>query len=162
MLSELRSDYGKPIGTVVVMDKGREVARKSVEKWQEDLWKRLVEEYGARKNVVRVPKAAVEMHTTSPAFSPCVFNAAQDYLSAVFGRKLDDSDRDWLSRHPKAQPQGVPRAYILTAIQQLLEPYGMGISRVRVPKGQWAAGGDDAVWMKALGVNPIAICDNRE
>lgn len=95
----------------------------------------------------------------------CGFNATEDYLQAIHGVKLHHADKTWYEDHPLTVPDGLPMGATLRVIQELVEPYGMRISRVRVIPGT-SIPQAVAVWQKTLGVNPLALADrsttNRE
>ena len=111
--------------------------------------------------ILSVPADRCDFSYGEPAFNACVYSATQDYVSARWGRRLDDSDRRWLARHPLATDSGVPQEYTLTAIQQLVAPYGMKISRVRLRAGALVLGDQIMQWAMALGCNPMALADRR-
>lgn len=96
-----------------------------------------------------------------PAFNPCVYQSTHDYLQAIWGRKLDDSDRKWLSKHPYSTDGGVPHEYTPTAVHQMVEPYNFGVSRVSVKAGTVVLAGDLLQWAMALGCNPFALADRQ-
>lgn len=112
-------------------------------------------------DVMRVPKAKCSFTYSDPPFNPCVYTGTNDYLQARWGRRLDDSDRQWLAKHPLSTDAGVPQEYTITAIHQLVAPYGMRVARVRLRTGQLVIGDQVMQWMLALGCNPMAMADRR-
>lgn len=88
----------------------------------------------------------------------CGFDAANDYLQAIFGLRLHTVDRNWYEDHPMTVPDGLPMGATLRVLQELGEPYGMRIARVRVAPGTSIPEGV-AIWQKYLGVNPLALGD---
>lgn len=108
-----------------------------------------------------IPIDRCEFSYGEPTFNACVYTATLDYLQARWGRKLDDSDRRWLARHPLATDSGIPQEYTITAIQQLVAPYGMRVSRVRIRAGALVLGDQNMQWAQALGCNPLALADRR-
>lgn len=116
---------------------------------------------GAKDEGIVVPIDRCEFTYAEPTFNACVYQGTQDYISARWGRKLDDSDRRWLAKHPLATDGGIPQEYTATAIQQLIQPYGMRISRIRIRAGSLVLGDHNMQWAQALGCNPMALADRR-
>ena len=110
---------------------------------------------------VHIPEHFAHLTYGAPPFSPCVYTATTDYLQARWGRKLDDSDRTWLGAHPYAADGGVPREYMPTCVQQMLEPYGMGVSRINIRRGVLMVPASLFDWMLSLGCNPFAMTDHQ-
>lgn len=108
-----------------------------------------------------IPIDRCEFTYGEPTFNACVYSATQDYIQARWGRKLDDSDRRWLARHPLATDSGIPQEYTVTAIQQLVAPYGMKVSKVRIRAGALVLGDQVMQWAQALGCNPMALADRK-
>lgn len=108
---------------------------------------------------VEIPKAHMAFTYGEPTFNACVYQAADNYMQARWGRKLDDSDRRWLAAHPFATDAGVPQEYTATCVNQLVEPYGMRVSRIRIRKGSLVLGDQIMGWLQALGCNPFAMAD---
>ena len=116
---------------------------------------------GTKDEGIVVPIDRCEFTYGEPAFNACVYQGTQDYITARWGRKLDDSDRRWLARHPLATDGGIPQEYTITAIQQLVAPYGMKVSRVRLRAGTLVLGEQIMQWAQALGCNPMALADRQ-
>lgn len=156
-----------PVGYVhVVNADGTVIARKEVPHYDRDWWQVAITEYPIVEKdgvlAVEVPESHIGLWTESPVtFYPCTYTAAEKYVQAMFGRTLDESDKQWLARHPLAKDDGVPQEYTATAIHELLEPYGLGVSRIRFRKGLLNAGDEPLKWMAALGCNPMAAIDHR-
>jgi len=110
-------------------------------------------------DVMRVPMAHCKFSYGEPVFNACVYNATNDYMQARWGRKLDDSDRRWLAAHPLSTDSGVPQEYTATCVDQLVSPYGLRVSRVRLRKGSLVIGDSLMAWIHALGCNPFALAD---
>lgn len=110
-------------------------------------------------DVLTIPVAHCKFSFGEPKFNACVYTGTNDYLQARWGRKLDDSDRRWLAAHPLATDGGIPQEYTATCIDQLVAPYGMRVSRVRIRKGALVLGDSIMGWLKALGCNPMAMAD---
>jgi len=97
----------------------------------------------------------------TPVFNACVYTASGDYIQARWGRKLDDSDKRWLAAHPLATDNGIPQEYTATAVDQLVQPYGMRVSRIRIRRGSLVLGESTMGWLHALGCNPFALLDRQ-
>jgi hypothetical protein len=79
---------------------------------------------------------------------------------SFFGKSLHTSDSDWAAYHPFTEGAGVSMARIPTFVHQLVEPYGLAVSRIRVIEGFVATDEVLATWQASLGVNPLALVDN--
>ncbi len=122
----------------------------------------VIDEANPASVIVAVPVTAMAWETAAPvAFNACTFDAATDYMAARWGRRLHSTDKDWLARHPWSADSGVPMAATPMALHQLCEPYGYGVSRVRVRTGTTMTGEQLSAWMYALGVNPMAVLDSK-
>lgn len=110
-------------------------------------------------DVMRVPLEHCQFSYGEPTFNACVYTASNDYMQSRWGRKLDDSDRRWLAAHPHSTDGGVPQEYTATCIDQLVQPYGMRVSRIRLRKGSLVLGDSIMGWIQALGCNPFAMAD---
>jgi hypothetical protein len=110
-------------------------------------------------STMRVPLSACTFSYGEPKFNACVFMATNDYMQARWGRKLDESDRRWLASHPLSTDNGVPQEYTATCVDQMVQPYGMRVSRVRLRKGSLVLGDSIMAWVQALGCNPFALAD---
>lgn len=124
-------------------------------------WDEAKKHYAPLEGSIVIPKACVEFSYESVKFNGCVFTATDDYMTARWGRKLHSSDRDWLAEHPLATDDGIPMEYMPTCIHQMLEPYGMAVSAVRIRRGTLAAGPQLQQFMDALGINPFAMIDRE-
>ncbi len=117
--------------------------------------------YPETDNILEIPEDRCEFTYAEPRFNACVYTATNDYMQARWGRKLDDSDRRWLARHPYATDGGIPQEYTATCVDQLVAPYGMRISRVRIRRGTLVLGDSVMDWIKSLGCNPMALSDRN-
>jgi hypothetical protein len=88
----------------------------------------------------------------------CVFNAIKQYINALSLGTLTSGDDDFFVGHPRVESEGVSRANVLMVSQGLIWPWGLGIDRVWVPKLS-SIGEQHEEFMKALGVNPVALTD---
>lgn len=130
--------------------------------WESDGWYPFgAEVYPEKDGQLLVPVDRCTFTYAEPKFNPCVFTATNDYMQARWGRKLDDSDRRWLARHPLSTDGGVPQEYTATCVDQLVGPYGMRVARMRLRKGSLVLGDSIMSWMISLGVNPMAMADRQ-
>lgn len=86
----------------------------------------------------------------------CAYEAANNFIQAMLGGKLEVGDKDWYQNHPLVEPSGLPQNVAVTLINDLVAPYGIGVSEVFLPIGSVVA--ED--WKPVLGVNPLANLDN--
>lgn len=95
-----------------------------------------------------------------PKKSPlmCTYDATKNYLESILGIKLSEEDREFFSQHPLVQTDGVPFPDTLRVVQELVEPYGVFISRVQIAQG-YSVRGDIRQWRRVLGINPMALGD---
>lgn len=166
--------YSSPGGLVIpVTKKGKELPSYEVP-WMEREWVKIAAEvfpaeergpFNDKFLAVRVPvelvKAAVEVTLSAPSFQPCLYTSVSDFAAALWGRKLEYSDQDWLAMHQHATAGGIEMPYSMSCAHQLVEPYGLGVSRVRVPAGELAEHPEMQLWIRLLGCNPFALLDNR-
>lgn len=109
---------------------------------------------------VELPQASCILTRTKPQFFPCTIDATNGYLQAMHGVKLSQDDYTWAAFHPYATPTGVPASYTPTVIQELLEPYGFGVTHVRYPTGETFVDETELqAWQRVLGVNPMGQVD---
>lgn len=88
----------------------------------------------------------------------CLYDAVKDYSESLLGVKLNDEDRQFFKTHPATQEDGVPFPDTLRVAQELIEPYGLRISRVQI-QPNYRVNGDILQWRKVLGCNPLAYAD---
>lgn len=89
----------------------------------------------------------------------CSFNATKEYLRSLFGITLSNSDEKWYENNALCEKEGLPLPYACTVLNDLVEPYGIGISRVRIHAGL-STHADAPDWMACLGINPMAKTDS--
>lgn len=126
-----------------------------------DWWDEAIKHYPPTDDTITIPHTHVRFSYASVRFNACVFTATDDYMRARWGRSLHSTDRDWLAEHPLSTDNGVPQEYMVTCVHAMLEPYGMGVSKVRLRRGTLAAGEPLQQFMLALGVNPFAMIDRE-
>jgi hypothetical protein len=145
---------------VAVIDEKQEVYATFILPWDCDGWFDIAKYvWPTEERTVKIPLAHCNFQYDTPSFNACVYNAANDYMQARWGRKLDNSDRDWLAAHQFATDSGIPQEYTATCISQLVEPYGMRVSRLRLRRGSLVLGESINAWIMALGCNPFAMAD---
>ena len=86
---------------------------------------------------------------------PCLFDSTASLLQAIHGKQLHFSDRDYFDNHPLLEPHGTPTPYTARVVQEIVEPYGLRVCRIRLRKG-FTPTGDLRDWMTYLGCNPVA------
>jgi len=91
----------------------------------------------------------------------CAFDATKKYLQNMLGAGLDTADATWYRQHPLTESQGLPEAYTLTVLSDLVRPFGIGISHIYVKKG-CSAYDEHLLWQEALGINPEALVDRNK
>lgn len=86
----------------------------------------------------------------------CLYTSTEMLLQHTLGIKLDFTDSSWFKDHPLVGSGGVEESDTLRVVQELIDPYGLFVSRVVVTPGSLPSG-DLQQWMKVLGVNPLAL-----
>lgn len=154
------------VGIVHIMDGTTRHSRWSIEKTDEDWMMCALLAYPVLQAdetslpLIEIPieHAAWEKPTGTIAFNGCTYTATEDFLASMRGRKLHASDREWLALHPWSKADGLGPNVMPMALHQMLEPYGMGISRLRLRQGTLVAP-ELRHWMDVLGCNPIGTFD---
>lgn len=95
---------------------------------------------------------------TTRHVNKCVFDAVKKYTESLSLGTLTSGDQKFFTNHPRVSSDGVNRANVLIVSQGLIGPWGLGIDRVWVPKLS-SVGPQQEEFMKALGVNPVALTD---
>lgn len=132
-------------------------------------WDNLCNDFGVEmvngKERVRVPKDVVDEFLETTTVYPsrksplmCNFTAVKEYCESLLGIKLSEHDREFFVNHPLVEIDGVPMMDTLRVTQELIAPYGLGISRVQMTPGMTAKG-DLAQWRRVLGTNVLALTD---
>lgn len=165
-----KKSYAGVIEVMHTDDPEKVHSRWLIDTWDKDYWALVVKSYpvtgalDAEYNnapVVRVPFSACGFDDVDPPFNACCFTGTEDYLHALWGRRMHTSDKEWLARHPLAEDGGIPQEYMPMAIHQLVEPYGFGVARIRLVTDAFFMGDALSQWLTALGCNPIAMVDHR-
>lgn len=119
-----------------------------------------VEEDGKKIKRVTLETAVYEMkYPSDRSVQLCGFHGTKEYLIHMFGRNLHKADEDWYKACPLNEASGVPMHYASTVINDLVRPYGLGVSKIFVKKGL-STHTDAPEWMKSLGINPMAVSDH--
>ncbi|OHD16115.1 MAG: hypothetical protein A2Y38_11660 [Spirochaetes bacterium GWB1_59_5] len=90
-----------------------------------------------------------------PSKGPCEYNSLSSYMRNLFGMELHNADFNWFTDNPLVDTHGTPMDHMLEVAQQLIEPYGLRVSRVNLAAGVVPMG-NLATWMDVLGCNPAA------
>jgi len=88
----------------------------------------------------------------------CAYNATNDYMQHWLGMKLDRDDREWYKLNDMCTKDGLQQQYTFTVLHQLIEPYGLGISRILVPRNTRRFE-DYHPFIASLGCNPFFLVD---
>lgn len=116
-------------------------------------------EYPNLSYEVNEKKAKWRTSTETPP-SPCVYFATEEYLKNLFGINLHQTDKDWFNTHGALLPGGVPTNNTLRVVQELIDPYGLRIIRVKIlPKLHIR--GDLLQWFGVLGINPLGAANRQ-
>ena len=85
----------------------------------------------------------------------CAFQASDQYMKHHLGMCLDQTDEKWYKSHPLTVGAGLPQHYTITVLNDLIKPYGIGVSKVYVKRGNGPSE-EMKKWWDTLGVNPEA------
>ena len=96
--------------------------------------------------------------TKSRSVACCAYNASSGFMEHWLGTKLDNDDRKWYELNELVTSDGLPQKNSFTVIQQLVEPYGHGISRIVVPRNARRFK-EYHPFIVSLGANPMYIQD---
>jgi len=102
-----------------------------------------------------------ERYTTSTTYysntvNSCVYDAVKKYVEAMGLGTLTHGDKKFFTSHPRVNTDGVNKANVLAVSQGLIVPWGLGITRVFVPKLS-SLGDQHLEFANALGVNPMGL-----
>jgi hypothetical protein len=102
-----------------------------------------------------IPKAHLKYKRTSKSVLMCAYNATEAYFKTMLGRALTNDDANWYKAHPKTVAGGLPHPFTFTTLNDLVAPYGIGVSKIYIKKGQNPFP-ETRLWEQVLGVNPAA------
>lgn len=86
----------------------------------------------------------------------CVYNAVKECMQSLGIGTLTPGDKAFFTNHPRVSTDGVNKANVLAVAHGLAVPWGVGITRVFVPKMS-TLGDQHKEFAAALGVNPLAL-----
>jgi len=102
-----------------------------------------------------IPKEKAHYKYAVPKVQMCAYHATEDYLKSLLGVTLSHEDRIWFASHPLVNEMGLPQKYTVTVLNDLVKPYGIGVSNIYVVKGS-AINEELTKWQAVLGCNPKA------
>ena len=106
-----------------------------------------------------------KVSTATRTVQYCCYDATNDFMSKMLGKSLCSSDKDWFRDNPCVTSSGPGIHHMITVLNDLVAPYGIGVSKVYYPKLR-SVSEDTKEWVTTLGVNPKAEldrdCSNEE
>jgi len=102
-----------------------------------------------------IPKEKARYKYTVPKVQMCAYHATEEYLKSLLGVTLSYEDQVWFASHPLVNGMGLPQKYTVTVLNDLVKPYGIGVSHIYVAKGS-AINEELTQWQAILGCNPKA------
>jgi len=96
--------------------------------------------------------------TTMPTVNDCVYRAIKKFVEALGLGSLTPGDEKFFKTHPRVNSDGVAKANVLAVSHGLVVPWGLGITRVWVPRLS-SLGEQHLEFARALGMNPKAMVD---
>jgi len=102
-----------------------------------------------------IPKEKARYKYTVPKVQMCAYHATEEYLKSLLGVTLSYEDQVWFASHPLVNGMGLPQKYTVTVLNDLVKPYGIGVSHIYVAKGS-AINEELTQWQAVLGCNPKA------
>lgn len=105
-------------------------------------------------NAADIPTAI----TKNRSVACCAFEATNKYMQHWLGMMLDEDDREWYKLNSLVTSDGLPQKDSFSVIQQLVEPYGLGISSIIVPPNSRRFS-EYAPFLMSLGCNPFFLAD---
>lgn len=120
--------------------------------------KKLMEwEFNAEKNqlLFLIKPENAKYHKVWRNVACCAFNGTDEYMKHMLGMSLDHDDKNWYTNCSLVIESGLPEENIFPVIQELVAPYGLGISHAYVRKGSRLST-NNKPWFSILGINPMA------
>lgn len=114
---------------------------------------------GVPEFTIPIDKLSFTEH--NPSVEMCGYDATERYVEHMLGRGLDYTDANFYRRHALTDSKGIGLSDIPSVLQELLEPYGIGISRLRFTPGTYSPLADRDIWMLALGENPLGLSNEE-
>lgn len=90
----------------------------------------------------------------------CAYNATKEYLKHLLGIELDNDDASWYRSHPLTEQRGLPEEHTITVLNDLVKPYGIGVSHVYAMKGT-SAYPEQLLWQNVLGTNSEGLLNHN-
>jgi hypothetical protein len=149
----------KPAGRVITKETGVAYTT-NVKRYVEELSK--VFEFTEAEDGVptaTIPINNLRFKKVQPSVQMCGYNGTDSYLKHWMGRELDSDDASWYRYHEGTDTDGLGLAWVPTALHQLVEPYGVGVCRIRLPLNRFFLFQDRNGWIASLGMNPLAMQD---
>lgn len=88
----------------------------------------------------------------------CAYNATNHYIKSIIGGELVKEDNDWYTLNDMVTSHGLPQGNSFAVLQQLVEPYNLGISRITIPPGSQRFPLYEP-FIASLGCNPFFLTD---
>lgn len=85
----------------------------------------------------------------------CAHDGTKEYLESMLGRKLAYSDKDWYKSLSVVNSQGLEEHKTLSVLDELVRPYGVGISEVIFHPTATPCHEEHSLWIQRLGANPL-------
>lgn len=151
------------VGVIIVHDGEKAVGMTLVERSYGWSWDKYVDAFGVKQvegidhPVVYIPEANAVWARRRPL--SCLFQATKQLVANINGVQLDKDDEDFFDVHPLATESGVGLHHTVRVMQELIEPYNLKVSHIRIMPGI-APKGDLLQWVDVLGMNPLALGDN--
>lgn len=105
-----------------------------------------------------IPREWAKYRTKTRQVLTCALTASADYMKHHLGMDLDSDDTRWYTQNPSCVEQGLPKDATLTVLNNLVRPYGLGISQIFIKKGS-ALSEEAQRWVQYLGCNPLGLLD---
>jgi len=102
-----------------------------------------------------IPKEKARYKYAIPKVQMCAYRATEEYLKSLLGVTLSYEDQVWFASHPLVDEMGLPQKYTVTVLNDLVKPYGIGVSNIYVAKGS-SINEELIAWQAVLGCNPKA------
>lgn len=115
---------------------------------------------GTQLPMWKIDEGGERYYVITQTYNDCVFRATKTYMESLGIGTLTDGDKEFFEDHPRVTTEGVDRANVLCVVHGLVVPWGLGITRVYVPKLS-TLGDQHREFAKALGMNPKAMTDNN-
>jgi hypothetical protein len=124
-------------------------------------WRVAEDKKGGEFVVISIPPEDARWTRKSKGYkhvATCAFDATDSFLKFVKGGALHHTDKTWYTEHPATVSAGLPAHKTISMLNDLVEPWGYGVSEVYMRSGQneWEEVPD---WKLTLGCNPKGAVD---